>query len=165
MKKPAMILGIPFITLFSMSLMFMNGVIPEKGDYDYLSQRLENTRAYTLEVLEAMPADQYDFKPTEEVRTYAAQAFHIAYSAEFYYKSFKGERPEWAPGDENRMNKEELIAYTSEQFDAMNKLIKDAEAKPELTEGLLGFLDHNAHHRGQMITYLRVSGIEPPQYR
>ena len=138
---------------------------PTVSDYEYLTQKLTNVHEYTLEVLEAMPEDQYDFKPTDNVRTFAAQAFHIAYSTEFFKKRFAGEQVAWEPGDENRMSKEELIEYFDNQFTDMKDFIMAQTANPQLTAGIVGFLDHHSHHRGQMITYLRVSEIEPPQYR
>ncbi|MAL18336.1 MAG: hypothetical protein CL670_02665 [Balneola sp.] len=134
-------------------------------DYEYLTQKLTSVHEYTLEVFEAMPAEDFAFKPSEDVRTFSAQAFHIAYSTEFFKKRFNGEQVAWEPGDENRMTKEELISYFDTQFKEMSEFIMAQDANPQLTAGIVSFLDHHSHHRGQMITYLRVSGIEPPQYR
>src|SRR5690606_31469149 len=38
----------------------------------------ERAKAYTLEYMEAMPSDQFDFKPTKDVRSFAEQMLHIA---------------------------------------------------------------------------------------
>jgi uncharacterized damage-inducible protein DinB len=32
-------------------------------------------------------------------------------------------------------------------------------------DALLNMYMHTAHHRGQAIIYLRLKGVEPPQYR
>ena len=52
------------------------------GGYDWLKARLDATKAYTIEVMKAMPEDEYDFRPSDEQRTFAAQAYHMAYSVE-----------------------------------------------------------------------------------
>lgn len=139
---------------------------PADGGYDYLKQRLDVTKAYTLEVLNAMPEADYNFKPNEEQRTFGAQAYHIVYSIDYFRRAFENQgQAAWSPGDENAKNKAELIKWTGEQFDAMHKLILASESSDAMTAQVISYLDHNAHHRGQMITYLRMKGIKPPAYR
>jgi uncharacterized damage-inducible protein DinB len=158
-----------FIPALLLSATFLVGAATNENtqisDYEYLTQKLTNVHEYTLEVFEAMPGDQYDFKPADDVRTFAAQAFHIAYSTEFFKNRFTGEQAAWEPGDENRMSKEELVNYFDTQFKEMSDFILSQKASPQLSAGIVGFLDHHSNHRGQMVTYLRVSGIEPPQFR
>lgn len=138
----------------------------DDGGYDWLKQRLDATKAYTLAVLEAMPDADYSFKPDDEQRTFAAQAYHIAYSIDYFQRAFaNGGNAQWAPGDENSKSKKELIEWTKTKFDEINKFILEQESSDQLTAGVISFLDHNAHHRGQIITYLRLKGITPPQYR
>ena len=99
----------------------------EKANYEYLDQQLSNAKTFTLSVLEEMPEDGYSFKPGEEMRTFSAQAFHIAYSLEWFNARLKSAPIAWEPGDEDRLSKDELIAYTTEQFDAFIQIIHDAE--------------------------------------
>ena len=134
-------------------------------DYKYLETRLDNAKAFTAEVFAAMPEAKYDFKPTEEVRSFKAQAFHIAYTLDWYDHRLKGKPVAWEPGDEERMSKEELATYLDAQFDKVKMTIMKSHGKDSLTDDIIGLLDHNAHHRGQMITYLRMNGIEAPGYR
>ena len=136
-----------------------------KASYEYLNQELTNAKSYTLEVLDAMPADKYSFKPADEVRSFGAQAYHIAYSLEFFNGQLSGKAIEWAPGDEDALTKEELVTYTTEQFDAFLEIVANAEESGRFTSGILATLRHNAHHRGQMIIYLRENGITPPSYK
>lgn len=139
---------------------------PADGGYDYLKQRLDVTKAYTLEVLNAMPEADYSFNPNEEQRTFGAQAYHIAYSIDYYRRAFQNRgQAEWSPGDENIKSKAELIKWAGEQFDAMHKLILASEQNDAVTALVISYLDHNAHHRGQMVSYLRMKGIKPPAYR
>ncbi|MEZ5347427.1 MAG: DinB family protein [Pyrinomonadaceae bacterium] len=160
--------------IFSLLMLFLVlSVVPTlsfasepAGDYDWLKPRLAATKAFTLEVLEAMPDDKYDYRANEDVRTFKEQAYHIAYSIDYYKRVFAGNpRAAWEPGKEDTKNKAELIAWTNEQFDEIEKVIMAASNDPRLTAGIIAFLDHNAHHRGQLIIYLRSSGIEPPAYK
>jgi len=138
----------------------------KEGDYDWLKQRLETTKAFTIQVINAMPDDDFDYKPSDDVRSFKAQAYHIVYSIDYFNRVFKGNaQSAWAPGDENSKSKAELAKWAAEQFDAINETILNADNNERLTAGIISYLDHNAHHRGQLITYLRMKDITPPTYR
>lgn len=137
-----------------------------EGGYDWLKQRLDASKAYTVAVLEAMPEDDYSFKPNDDQRTFAAQAYHIVYSIDYFHRALSnGGSAQWAPGDENSKSKKELIEWANAKFDEINKFILEQESNDSLTAGVVSYLDHNSHHRGQIVTYLRMKGIAPPQYR
>lgn len=160
------------ITTGLLSLTLMAGLIvltsaaPKEGDYDWLKQRLETTKAFTIEVINAMPDDKFDYKPNDDVRTFKAQAYHIVYSIDYYNRVFKRNgQAAWQPGDENSMSKAELVKWATEQFDALNETILSTSSNDRLTAAVISYLDHNAHHRGQMITYLRMNGVTPPSYK
>lgn len=137
----------------------------DDNPYEYLNQELSNAMEFTLEVMENMPAEDYGYKPADKMRTFGAQAFHIAYSLEWFNAQLSGTPIAWEPGDEDRMDKEALIMYTTVQFDAFMEIIKNAEESGRFTSGVLGSLRHNSHHRGQMVAYYRANGMEPPSYR
>ena len=150
----------------SLCMPLLTGMDKKEGDYDWLKQRLETTKDFTIQVFNAMPDEDYDYKPSDEVRSFKAQAYHIVYSINYFNRMFKGNaQPAWAPGDENSKSKAELTKWVTEQFDAINETILNAESNEQLTAGIISYLDHNAHHRGQMISYLRMKGITPPTYR
>lgn len=155
------------ITSTLLVLLFMVSTAKaDDGGYDWLKQRLEASKAYTLAVLEAMPESDYSFKPNDDQRTFAAQAYHIAYSIDYFHRAFsEGPSAKWAPGDENSKSKKELIEWATAKFDELNTYILEQDSNDQLTAGVVSYLDHNAHHRGQIVTYLRLKGIVPPQYR
>ncbi len=136
----------------------------QKG-YEYLIPTLETAKTFTVQVLEAMPGKDFTFHPSDEVRTFGEQAYHIAYSLEWYNSNLGGSQVDWAPGDEARLNKEELIQYVTEQFDVFIEIVRSAEGSEEFTVGIMSALQHNSHHRGQMVAYLRNNGIVPPAYQ
>ncbi|TGV02548.1 hypothetical protein EM932_10245 [Flavivirga rizhaonensis] len=109
-----------------------------------------------------MPENDYLYKPVENVRSYTALASHAIYSIEWNIELMKGSPIKWEPGNEDRFSKEELIVYANEQFDNLLNFVAHAKETTELTNKIIDVLNHNAHHRGQMITYLRMKGVTPP---
>ena len=165
MNRKATLLPMASVALLFMAFL-LTSTSPKEGGYDWLKQRLETTKDFTLEVIRAMPDDKFDFKPNDEVRSFKAQAYHIIYSIDYFNRVFKGNSSApWSPGGENSKSKAELIQWAIEKFDAINATILAAEQNEALTNGILSYLDHNAHHRGQMVTYLRMNEITPPNYR
>lgn len=153
------------ISLFVITSVLIDNHSVEKNSYEYLSQELTNAKDFTLEVLQNMPAENYDFQPANEMRTFREQAYHIAYSLEWFNAQLKGEPIAWAPGDEDSLDKKALIDYTRNQFEAFISIINEAEESGAFTRGVLSTLRHNSHHRGQMVAYYRANEMAPPSYR
>lgn len=160
----------------------------KKGFQDSFTATLKSAKAYTLEVAEKMPAEDYTFKPHDSVRTFGEQMAHIAMSSQLLNTMFiKGEKVDFNPAEGAKMekaigaSKEECLKLINANFDDIIATIegmsdKDLQAtfvfgfapdKPELTkeEGFLFIRDHITHHRGQAITTLRIKGHDAPAYR
>lgn len=160
-------ISLTFALVISLGTTFtlLTNTLADDNSYEFLGQELTNAKEFTLEVMQNMPAEDYGYKPAEEIRTFRAQAFHIAYSLEWFNAQLSGNPIAWEPGNEDRLDKEGLIEYTTEQFDVFLELIENAEESGAFTNGILSTLRHNAHHRGQMIVYYRANGLTPPSYR
>jgi hypothetical protein len=52
------------------------------------SKMLESSKAYTLEIAEAMPEDKYTFKPADSVRSFGEQMAHLGMSSKFLLNMF-----------------------------------------------------------------------------
>lgn len=166
MKNDYRFSAVALTLLLASAVLFTSMKPVEAGGYDWLKARLDASKAYTMEVLKAMPADDYDYKPNKDQRTFAAQAYHITYSIDYFLRAFSnGGNAQWNPGDENSKSKEELVKWAEDKFDEMNAFILGQDSNDRLTAGVISYLDHNAHHRGQIVTYLRTKGISPPNYR
>jgi len=156
--------------------------------HDSFVETLKNAKAYTLEVAEKMPAEDYTFKPHDSIRSFGEQMAHIGMSTYFLNTMFiKGEALELDPAEGAKMekvtgaSKEECIKMINHNFDDVIATLEGmsdeelqktfvfafAPNKPELTkeQGLLFIRDHITHHRGQAITYLRIKGHDAPTYR
>lgn len=134
--------------------------------------------AYLLEVAEAMPAEKYDYQPSEEVFTFGEQLMHIA--ANLYYLNgtyISGTEPEDLDLDIGDKSKEEIISNVREalaQVDMSYQTLASGEDEEELMlfgriaadkkRVLMLMKDHVTHHRGQLVVYLRLNGILPPNY-
>ena len=147
---------------------------------DYL-ERLENSRKYLILVAETMPDDKYDFKVTPESKTFAENLMHIAWAMDWHSQTLLGERKarDWKTDTELKVDdksKEEMIATIDKTFDQTIKLISEFDTKKfndrldylglNRTKRQIFLLlsDHITHHRGQMLVYLRLNGLQPPRY-
>ena len=178
-------LGILALGLFA----FISNNKEEKKEFhESFAATLKNAKAYTLEVAEKMPAEDYAFKPHDSVRTFGEQMAHIAMSSKLLNTMFiKGENVDFNPVEGAKMektlgaSKEECLKLLNANFDEIIATIEGmteeqlqdtfvfafAPNKPELTkeEGFLFIRDHITHHRGQAITTLRIKGHSAPSYR
>ena len=143
----------------------------------------QGMKSYTLAVAEAMPAEKYTYQPMPEESTFAFQLIHMANN--MYGLSARLIRNTEPPLDlkvfENRVknntiSKKEIMEHLSNAFDYAEETfaqMTDKTLEEELdfwgghsTKRKIVFLlnDHQTHHRGQLIVYLRLNGISPPKY-
>ena len=139
----------------------------------------EQSTAYLMDFAEAMPENKYGFKPTDEVFSFAEQLLHLAGTNYWVFSTMKGEKP---PGSEEDLKAEgkskgEVVNMLKESFAYGKDVISgmtEEKAAAEISMGrnkmaawkmLLFCADHITHHRGQIVTYLRLNGIKPPAYR
>jgi len=134
------------------------------------------SKAYTLAVAEAMPADGYDFRPTAGQFTFAVQMIHIAHANYAWFTKVLDEPRSIA--DPNSEQKTDVLPYLEATFDyciaaieriTPGQLTRAASGVPNRANGtgrdaLLNMYMHTAHHRGQAIIYLRLKGMTPPRY-
>ena len=136
-------------------------------------------RDYTLEFAKAMPDADFAFKPTPEVFSFAEQLLHLAGTNYWFFSAIKGEKspkPQDTFAAEGK-KKEEVVKILVESFKYGDEVINGFTEKSAAELVILGSnklakwklilfcVDHIVHHRGQMVTYLRLKGIKPPQYR
>ncbi|HEY4324409.1 MAG TPA: DinB family protein [Mucilaginibacter sp.] len=142
-----------------------------------INKTMANAKAYTKRYLDAMPGDGYDFKPSAEIRSFAQQMLHLA-DANYYFISIATGKP----GPLGQVSAEQTVTPTKE---ATTKAVMDSydfviSALSEITREQLAetvrfgdlevpkiaafvkAYEHQAHHRGQAVIYLRLKGIIPP---
>jgi uncharacterized damage-inducible protein DinB len=146
---------------------------------EMIAAEWERAKAYTLEYLEAMTEEGYNWKPTPDVRTFAGQMLHLT-DANFGLAAaaFGKESPVARGENENAedQSKENVIKlvtagydYVIEGIKAMDEAALDEKIKLfgqfEATRrtALQKTFEHQTHHRGQTTLYLRLAGVKPPQ--
>lgn len=144
------------------------------------SQMLKLVSAQVISAAEAMPADKYDFAPTNGnftgVRTFGAEVQHLAQANYFFFSQFG---LSGAPDQEKLKalkSKDELVQALKDSYDYAQKGIDTitpqnayvvtgtGPANIKFTRaGAATFcLVHSMDHYGQMVEYLRMNGIVPP---
>ena len=78
------VLGVITVGLFA----FMSEKEEAHGFNKSFAATLKSAKAYTLEVAEKMPAEDYTFKPHDSVRTFGEQMAHIAMSSKLLNTMF-----------------------------------------------------------------------------
>jgi uncharacterized damage-inducible protein DinB len=135
----------------------------------------ERAAADITDVAEAMPEERYNFKPTPEVRTFGDQLVHVAGIVQRFVDAAKGVKTE-ASHPHTTMAKAEVVALLKQTFQAGQEMIvslTDAQLSEPVKFPIgdrmvtrhgfwMGPLYQVANHHGQLVVYLRLSGIVPP---
>lgn len=128
----------------------------------------------SVAVAQAMPADQYGFRPHPESMDFGQLMSHIAITNYQFCAGLKDSQPPTLPSPSE---KDGVVKLLSDSFAYCTEVISnltDAQfsAAHDSPDGhlpgrevLLAMYVHVAHHRGQAEIYLRDKGIRPPSYR
>ncbi len=143
---------------------------------DYL-KKWENGAAYTIEFAEALPESLYDFRPVPEEMPFREQIVHICGNIKWLTNAYLGGSEDGPDVTNPPGTKEGLIKLLRSTFDYAADAIRNFNAvhldeevdffAGPITKRQVFFLmsDHLTHHRGQLVVYLRLNQIEPPDYR
>ena len=145
-------------------------------------QDWKNSKQFTIDVANAMPADFYNFKPNPEEMSFGEQMEHIADSNVFRFQQITGTKPPYVVDlSKPRPSDKETVLHRLElSFDyviAVLPQITPEQLKrtwhipswktrpdPDGRAMIMNMFVHTAHHRAQCEVYLRVKGIKPPDY-
>lgn len=161
------------ITLLTLIALSVAAVASPAAEY---AQHFGPLSQLSVAVAQAMPADEYSFRPHQESMTFGELMMHIASTN---YAFCAGLQDANAPSDPkiSATDRDAVVKFLSDSFQYCSGII------PKLTEEqlarahnspdghlpgrdiLLAMYIHVAHHRGQAEIYLRDKGIKPPSYR
>ncbi|MCM5530631.1 DinB family protein [Parasegetibacter sp. NRK P23] len=167
---------IVFILLFASSLF----VGAQNNDSLFIASaltKLENSKEYTLKVADLMPEHQYGFRPTKEEMSFGEQLLHICSNLGWLSSSYlsTGNNPV-SKKDSNLQNKDSIRKVVVETYDYAIAVLTGFSATnlsdtvkffagPMSKLQIINLLsDHQTHHRGQLLVYLRLCGLTPPKY-
>jgi uncharacterized damage-inducible protein DinB len=127
----------------------------------------------SVAVAQAMPPEQYSFRPHPDSMSFGQLMSHIATTN---YQFCAGLKDSDAPALPSPTEKDAIVKFLSDSFEYCSGVIPDlTDAQMSQThnspdgrlpgrEVLLAMYIHVAHHRGQAEIYLRDKGIQPPRY-
>ncbi|MBZ5656012.1 MAG: DinB family protein [Acidobacteriia bacterium] len=160
--------------LLPLSLLTTNPAAAPANAAGEYAKHFDALRQLSIAVAEAMPPDQYAFRPHPESMNFGQLMSHIATTNYQFCAGLKDSDPPALPSP---TDKDAVVKFLSDSFDYCSAVI------PNLTdeqlnqphnspdgrllgrEILLAMYVHVAHHRGQAEIYLRDKGIRPPSYR
>jgi len=129
--------------------------------------------AYILSAAEAVPAQEYGFRPTPEVRSFGQLVGHIANAQYAICSSALGEESPARQNYEETAGKAELIealrgsgavcdrAYAQTDAQAMQTTQLFGQERTRLAALVLN-ATHDWEHYGNLVTYMRIQGLVPP---
>lgn len=141
--------------------------------------KLKNAKLYALSIANSLDENKFDFKPVKEEMSFNDQLVHIGEN--IYWLSSTYIKEENNPMKDNKpnakaMSKKEVLAFLNGAYNyainAISELDSTSLSKEYSWNGgklnkyqFLNLIqDHQSHHIGQLIVYLRINGIEPPKY-
>ncbi len=143
-------------------------------------------RNRTMKVINEVPQDRLNWRPVEGVLSLGQLVHHLGQadmawtkvlSRDWDFPQFLNARFEMdllkIIGEVQSLTVEiegleithrELIKWIATQTDdQLEQVYEDAERRLTAWEIILGLCEHESHHRGQIVTYLRLLNVEDPR--
>jgi uncharacterized damage-inducible protein DinB len=133
----------------------------------------ESTRNLVIGIVEVMPEDKYDFKPTPNVRTFRDTVIHLVAENYLFFGRVAGEN--LGNPAQNLKSRDELIKALRESYDYGAKvwaglteekaleMIEVRDQKVQRWSAILGAIQDNMNHYGNLVVYVRLNGLVPPR--
>lgn len=153
----------------------------QSASYPDLRSDWQRNREVVLAYIDAMPDSALGFRPTPGVRTFAQQIDHIVTTnLEVAAVALRGQKAPPALADTSAYlhDKAALRRYASATYDYLQQSLQQAGAsqlrrrvamygqqpQPAIRLAALAF-EHSVWTLGQIVPYLRLNGVTPPEYR
>jgi uncharacterized damage-inducible protein DinB len=151
---------------------------------DLIHRTLNNVQKEFVDAADAMPADKYDFAPTngdfKGVRTFGEQVKHVAGTNWLLAAGLSGDKIPDEDANKGLKTKDEIMKDLRASFDALHKAFNNVNQQNCMDEVQHPFAptrktsklnlvliatSHPFDHYGQMVEYLRMNSIIPPASR
>lgn len=163
-------------------------VAPQRTIAETLDSWIAHVETLVVDGADAMPADKYSFAPPTTygdfagVRTFAQQVKHLSANNYRMAALILLQKPttemENETGPESVKTKEEIMEYLKGSFAALHKAVATIDAQNAVASipspsawqknrvsFAVDIVGHDMDHFGQMVEYLRMNGIVPPESR
>ena len=141
-----------------------------------LARKWTNSKTYTLKLAALMPEKDYEFRATDEEMTFTEQLLHTADNMNWLSSAYLFANAPIKRDPAIKLSKPEVLKVLAEAYNRglqghnkMTNMQLDEPVKffagPMTRRQILILMhDHQTHHLGQLIVYLRLKGIKPPDY-
>ncbi len=150
---------------------------------DALVKHWKVTGDFTIAVAKLMPADQYGFRPVPVELSFGQLMVQIgganlnacALASGMARPAIPAKLSQALQDEKIDIDKDTAVKFLADSFDYCNRAV--ASMTPEKMDAVAGgnrkmtgfewlwaYFTHTAHHRGQAEVYLRIKGIQPPDY-
>jgi uncharacterized damage-inducible protein DinB len=116
--------------------------------------------AWVTAAAEMVPADKYNYRPVDTVRTFGQLIAHITDSYNYFCAHGVGNKVEWVtPVEKGATDKDTLLPKLKEAVGKCNAAYSsgNGQLRPLFTN-----VGHTSLHYGNIITYMRMMGLKPP---
>ncbi len=168
------------LLLIVFSLLAIHPVSAQKIDSLFLDAaitKLKNSKGYTLKVANLMPEEKYGFKPVPGEMSFGEQLLHLSANLNWLTSAYilKSKSPVTKAAIQVQ-KKDEILQVLNNTYDFAIAALKSFDAAqladtvsffagPKTRLQIINLInDHQTHHRAQVIVYLRLNGIKPPEY-
>ena len=108
---------------------------------------------------EMVPAEKYDYKPVDTVRSFGQIIAHLADSLNYYCAVGAGKKAGGDSAEKGTIDKATLVPKLKQAVDNCNTVYASDSSQ---LEPLFENIAHSNLHYGNLITYLRMMGMKPP---
>ena len=176
-----------YLTVFTLGALRMLGSEVSPSARQIFDKQLSATEREVMAVVETMPADKFNFAPTQgaftHARTFGVQARHIAFCLNEVAIALLEEKMLPHPdqeGPRNVTSKDDIIRYLKDAFAHAHRAIgtlTDENLLEQIPDPYVEklhtrrldaatiFLSHTWDHYGQLVEYLRMNDLVPPGHQ
>lgn len=145
---------------------------------DAFLEKWNNSKDYLIAIAGAMPQEHYTYAPTEREMSFGDQLLHMRgnmlWLGTTYFSNKTFDRASLTKDAPE--GKEDIIKALKQSFDDVYAFVETTSpedlkttvpffAGPKSKLQILNLLqDHLTHHRGQIIVYLNLNDVVPPDY-
>jgi uncharacterized damage-inducible protein DinB len=114
---------------------------------------------WVTKAADMVPADKYNYRPVDSVRTFGQIIAHVTDSYNFFCARGVGNKVEYSDAvEKGGTDKETLLPKLKEAVGRCNAAYTSGtQLRP-----LLSNVEHTNLHYGNIITYMRMLGMKPP---
>jgi uncharacterized damage-inducible protein DinB len=140
-----------------------------------IKQAYQSVKNNIIKSAEEMPEENYSFKPTPDIRSFAQVLGHVAESQMRTCSAFTGAQKSMDAA--SKTSKADLVAALQEAFSQCDKaydtvtdadaanMIKTPRGQRTKLGALVGNTIHDTEQYGILTVYLRLKGLVPPSSR